>query len=260
MSPSHHPRRDPEEELDLALAADLQSALLPTFQPSPASKNPLAALNRMCGSVGGDFYDFLPINDEQSAVVIGDVVGHGIRASLIMARIMGMIRSDPTFRGRPRQLIIALNRMLLDLGDRVGSVLPCSVFYAVLDEPTGTTFFINAGHPQPLLSGRTNSDSLSLGPRNPLLGVEDFDPKEGCHTFQPGQRLVMYTDGLVESANADGDMFGLPRLRHAIARSAEGPPEQCARNVFHAIDDFRQETRQMDDETIVVMDRAWGPE
>jgi sigma-B regulation protein RsbU (phosphoserine phosphatase) len=210
--------------------------------------------------VGGDFYDFLPINSEQSAVVIGDVVGHGIRASLVMARIMGMIRSDPTYRGRPRQLITALNRMLLDLGDRVGSVLPCSVFYAVLDEPTGTTFFINAGHPQPLLFGRNSAESLALGPRNPLLGVEDFDPREGCHTFQPGQRLVMYTDGLVEATNAAGDMFGLPRLRQAIARNADSPADECAQNVFRAIDEFRQESRQMDDETIVVMDRAWGPD
>ena len=115
--------KDASLDLDLALAAELQAALLPKSCPSDCPNHVAAARNRMCAGVGGDFYDFLRINDEQIALVIGDVVGHGVRASLIMAQIMGFLRSEPSRLPRPMQLVSSLNDMLIDLGDKIGSVL-----------------------------------------------------------------------------------------------------------------------------------------
>lgn len=244
-----------EHELDLALAAELQAALLPTECPSGCPHQQAAALNRMCGTVGGDFHDFIRLNEDQFVVVIGDVVGHGVRAALLMAKILGFLRSRPDVLARPVETMAVLNRMLIELGDRTGSVMPCSMFYGLMDAPTGLALFVNAGHPAPFLCSRTECTALHLGPRNILLGVEDYTPKEACHTFVPGERLVLYTDGLLDAVDPAGERFGADRLHEVVCRSAESPPDQCARAVFDAVEQFRHSARQMDDETIVVLDR-----
>ncbi len=245
-----------EEEQELALAAELQAALLPKRCPMHCEHQATAAKNRMCGSVGGDFYDFIRINEDQIAIVIGDMVGHGVRASLLMANIMGWLRSEPGNHTKPREVIIALNKMLIELGNRIGSPMPCSIFYLVIDQPTGMGLFINAGHPRPLLCERDKSTTLHLGARNMLLGVEEFDPEEGCNTFTTGQRLIMYTDGLIDALNRQGDHFGPERLEAIVNRSHHLTPEQLTEKVFQEIDRFRDGAAQTDDETIVVFDRT----
>jgi sigma-B regulation protein RsbU (phosphoserine phosphatase) len=244
-----------EEGLDLALAAELQAALLPKSCPMDCSHQAAAARYRMCRTIGGDFYDFIRINDDQVALVIGDVVGHGVRASLLMAQIMGFLRTDPPKRSRPGQVVKELNRMLIDLGERTSSVMTCTVLYAVIDSPTGMAFFVNAGHPRPDLCDRVKCMTMHLGPRNMLLGVQEFEPEEACLTFTPGQRLVLHTDGVTDAANPPGEHFGEPRLHELINRHFDSPPDQCAEAVFQAVEDFRAGAPQNDDETIVVVDR-----
>ena len=245
-----------EETLDLVLAAELQAALLPKECPKDCPHQVAAARNRMCGSVGGDFYDFIVINDEQIAVLIGDVVGHGVRAAMVMAQIMGYLRSRPPDLARPVKVISSLNQMLIDIGERTDNVLPCSIFYAVIDAPTGICVFVNCGHPRPFICDREKCLTLPLGPRNLLLGIEDFDPLEGCHTFSPGERVVLYTDGLIDAADSEGARFGSGRLHEVVSARATDGPVDCADAVFQAVDEFRQGATQSDDETIVVIDRV----
>lgn len=248
-------RRTPEEELDLSLAAEMQAALLPKSCPTDCLNHVAAARNRMCGSVGGDFYDFLRINDDQIALVIGDVVGHGIRAALMMSQIMGFLRSQKQDLARPVPVIAALNRMLIDLGDRTGSVMPCTVFYAVIDSPTGLCLFVNAGHPRPFLCEQDSGTAELLGAHDMLLGVKEFVPTEGCHSFTPTQRMVLYTDGIVETANRLNDRFGTERLQLALCQGSQCDPESCAEGVLASVDEFRGDAPQNDDMTIVVIDR-----
>lgn len=244
-----------EDLLDLALAAELQAALLPKLCPTGCPHQAAAARNRMCGTVGGDFYDFIRINRDQIALVVGDVVGHGVRAALLMGQIMGFLRSEPEKRSRPLQVVQALNEMLLDLGDRTGSVMPCSMFYAVIDGPSGICFFVNAGHPRPLLCDRQTGRVRALGEHDLLLGVEPYQPKEMCHTFTPNERMLLYTDGILDAVNENKDFFGPQRLRDVIADCPRCGPEQLAEAVFGTIDDFRGGAPQQDDETVVVVDR-----
>ena len=210
----------------------------------------------MVNGVGGDFYDFISVNEEQTAILIGDVMGHGVHASLLMAQIMGFLRSAGSKRSRPSEVIIALNEMLIELGDRTDSVLSCTMIYIVLDAPSGAGFFVNAGHHRPVLCDRTDLDYVNLGPTNILLGVEEFKPQEGCLTFESGQRMVFYTDGLPEAANADGELFGDERLHAAIGRCAPLPPEECVDAILETVDEYRGDVPQADDETIVVIDRV----
>jgi len=248
--------RTTKQELDLALAGELQAALLPKTCPTNCPHHVAAARNRMCAGVGGDFHDFLRINDEQIALLIGDVIGHGVRASLVMAQIMGFLRSEPDKLSRPAQTVAALNKMLIDLGNRIGSVLSCSLFYGVIDTPTGAGFFVNAGHPPPFICDPRKSEYLRLGHPDMLLGVKEFTPTEACHTFSPPERLVMFTDGIVEAANPAGEQFGKGRLHEVISEYLSVDPESCAVGLFRAVDEFRQDAEQTDDETIVVIDRV----
>lgn len=249
-------RRDEAGALDLALAAELQSALLPKACPDDCPHQVAAARNRMCGSVGGDFYDFIRVNEDQMVFLIGDVVGHGVRASLLMAQLMGHLRSRPTSLVRPVEIVSDLNRTLIEAGERIGTVLPVSLFYAVIDAPTGISFFVNAGHPRPLLCDRDKCQSMQMGPRNLLLGVEECDFVEGCHTFTPGQRLILYTDGVLDAADHRSRHFGEARLREIVGRHAEQSPQACADAVFDAIAAFRNGAPQFDDETIAIIDRV----
>jgi len=249
------PPTDDIHSLDLALAAELQSALLPNSCPEDCPHQVSAARNRMCGNVGGDFYSFIRANQDQVVIIIGDVVGHGVRAALVMARILGYLQSRGEAITRPREIMVMLNRMLLDLGNRTANVLPCSVFYTVIDAPTGTGFFVNAGHPRPLICSKTKCSSLAASPRGMLLGVEEFEPTEGCHYFEPGERLVLYTDGILDAENANEERFGRDRLRSVVRGNAGESPDHCADAVFAAIEDFRGNQPQSDDETIVVVDR-----
>jgi sigma-B regulation protein RsbU (phosphoserine phosphatase) len=248
--------RTNEDAVDLALAAAVQSALLPESCPSDCPHQKVAARNRMCSWVGGDFYNFVRLNEDQMAVLIGDVIGHGVRASLIMAEIMGFLRSHPARLSRPGEMIADLNHLLIELGDRAGTVVPCSMFYGVLDAPTGMGFFVNAGHPHPFLCDARRCEVLSLRQHNLLLGIEGFQPTEICMTFRPGQRLVLHTDGLADAVNEQGERFGQRRLHVALSDHAGGSPADCADAVFAAVDAFRGAAPQADDETIVVMDRV----
>ena len=245
-----------EAELDLALAAELQAALLPKSCPHNCPHQVATAMNRMCRTVGGDFHDFLRLNEDQVAIVIGDVVGHGVRSSLLMAQIMGWLRSDRGQHARPLKVMTDLNRMLIDLGDKTDSVLPCSMIYTVIDGPTGLALFVNAGHPRPVLCGPDRCGAAGLGSRNILLGVQDVPFEEGCLTFQPGERLVLYTDGVVDAINRSDEPFGMERLHGVLAGHPNSTPQECAAAVFQAVDDFRQGAPQRDDETIVVVDRV----
>lgn len=244
-----------EEDLDLALAAELQAALLPLQCPLDCQHQRAAARNRMCGTIGGDFHDFMRLNEDQVALVVGDVVGHGVRSSLIMAQITGFLRSADNKRARPAEVVVALNRMLVDLGNRAGTITSCTMIYGVIDAPTGLAIFINAGHPHPFLCHAGQQTVEVLASHNLLLGVEEFEPEEICLTFEPGHRLVLYTDGLTDAMDAQGDRFGEEQLQAIIRGQLHATPDQCADAVFAAVAAHRAGCKQFDDETIVVIDR-----
>jgi len=257
MPQDHEPASgaDSESELDVALAAELQADLMPSDWHIDAPNYQAAALNRMCGRVGGDFCDFMRINSDQVAAAVGDVGSHGVRASLLMARIMGMLRRRPPECARPSAIARMLNEMLLDLGDRLGTAMNCSLFYAVLDTPTGAAFFVNNGMPLPMLTDRGSGIVLRLGPRGATLGVRDFQTEEACHTFTPGQRLTLCSDGVFDAADHMGMPFGEERVDSVLRNYVKAPCRACAQAVFSAVDDFRHGARQRDDETILIIDR-----
>jgi len=168
---------------------------------------------------------------------------------------MGLLRHRPAECSRPAAIVRKLNEMLLDLGDRVGSAMSCSLFYVVLDTPTDTAFFINDGLPAPILTDREAGTVVRIGLPCAMLGVEDFEPEECCHTFLPGQRLILCSDGVLNATDPNGMPFGEDRLEQAIRQHIDAPCMACARAVFAIVDRFRRGTRQRDDETVLIIDR-----
>ncbi|MHC4563191.1 MAG: PP2C family protein-serine/threonine phosphatase [Planctomycetota bacterium] len=242
-------------QMDLALAAEVQAALLPKQCPQDCAHQVAGVGNRMCATIGGDFYDFLRLNEDQIAILIGDVVGHGVRAALLMSQIMGYLRSTAEDRSRPFNVIRGLNEMLIDIGDQTNTVLPCSLLYTVIDIPTGMGFMVNAGHPRPIVCDRHLCKDMQFREHDLVLGVQPFEPTEICHTFVPGERLVLYTDGIVDAADAAHELFGEERLREVLHAHNDVGPQQCADAVMAAVAEFRGQADQPDDETIVVIDR-----
>jgi CheY-like chemotaxis protein len=246
-------RAQRELECSMTLAGEAQRALLPLKCPPGWGQFTATARNRMCGSVGGDFYDFTRINEDQVAVCIGDVMGHDVRAALLMAQILGFLRSEQ--RNRTIQIVTDLNRSLLALGDKIRTALTCSLFYTILDAPTGAAFFVNAGHPPAYLCEPRTGKIDRLGSNEIPLGIERFQAVEMCHALGPGCRMVLYTDGILEACNPAGQCYGSGRLEDAIRQHAAQGQDACADGIMAEVSEFRQDAPQTDDESVVVVDR-----
>ncbi len=194
---------------ELELARQVQQSFLPhTFPSLPGYA--FAAYNEPAREVGGDFYDVIDLGDARVGLVIADVSDKGMAAALYMALSRSLIRAEATREPSPRVVLANVNRLLLELGEQGMFV---TVFYAVLHGDTGRLVYARAGHDRPLLL--RGSAVEQLGGNGMLLGVfEDVGATLVEHevVLQPGDRLVLYTDGLTDVMNGDGALLGLSRL------------------------------------------------
>jgi sigma-B regulation protein RsbU (phosphoserine phosphatase) len=243
-----------EEHLtDLKLAAAVQDALLTADLPQ-CHCGRLVLRNRMSNHVGGDFYHVRPLGDDQLVFAIGDVAGHGIGAALVMALILGYLRQDTPHTRRPSALLAQINELLLALGRRTDSFITCSLFYGIVDLPTGIVIYVNAGHPHPLLCHRTDANLTFLPPTTMLLGVQQAPSAEACHQFRRHDRLILYTDGITEAASPQARQFGHQNLESLIRANPQLPPEQLADAIFAALDDHTRRNDPADDQTLAIID------
>jgi len=238
---------------DQKLAVVIQKALLDSHIPQ-CDCGRIVVKNRMCDAVGGDFYHFRKLNSDQVAFAIGDVLGHGTSAALIMAIIMGILRGDRQNQSRPSRILEGINDLLIELGGKIGMPTTCSLIYGVVDLPSGNLFYTNAGHPHPIVCNRVTGTIRHLGPTTMLLGVQGHVREESCHQFAPEDRIILFTDGLLESVNEDQEFFGQDRLDRVIQAGSAEPPEKQAEAIFAEIDRFSGYSEHQDDQTLVVID------
>ncbi len=238
---------------NLALARAVQQALLPRECPRCVGTT-FAAKYRPAEHVGGDFYDFTHLGVEQISLLIGDVVGHGIHSALVMALLLGHLRANRPERLRPAQIIAEVNELLVQLGDKTDEILLCSLFYGVLDMPSRVLFYVDAGHPPPLCC--RGEKIIPLNPNALLLGAAQFQAAEQCHQFEPGDRLVLYTDGVVETRDTQGQLYSVQRLEEALRSLSKQTAEQTIESIFAELESFSSKQGPDDDATIVVLDFA----
>jgi hypothetical protein len=234
---------------ELEVARELQDALLPARSPRVAGWA-LAHAYRTAAEVGGDYYHFAQLPDHRLALAIGDASGHGIAAALLMAVADTTLKTALDLSPEPPRVAALLNRSLYRIGGRRAFL---SLFFGLLDLASGRLDYICAGHPYPLLR-RGDGRLEELGEGGFPLGMRPrLSPPTGTVVLEPGDQLLLYTDGLVEGLDGEGRAFGFERLR-ALARGG-GDAQAVLDAVLLAFDRHRGGQRLADDLTLIVLHR-----
>jgi serine phosphatase RsbU (regulator of sigma subunit) len=198
-------------EYEMSLARSIQQTLLPLELPALAGWRS-AAYYRPARSVGGDFYDFLPLPGGQMGIFIGDVTDKGIPAALVMASTRSILRSITLEGISPAQVLEKANNLLVP--DMPPSMFVTCLFL-LFDPATGRVRYANAGHNLPMQwRGEEVAEWRATGMPLGLMPGMQYEEKEA--QLHPGEGLLLYTDGVVEAHNPEGEMFGVARLREAL--------------------------------------------
>lgn len=220
-------RRTTEMETDLRMARQVQEAFL--SRPSPvfprgvaAEKSALRIAHRYipATTLGGDFFNITQISDTKCGVLVCDVMGHGVRAGLLTGLIRGVVEEMGPRAADPAHVVEEINHSLMPIVEQTGQPVFATVFFGVVDLAARSLTYSNAGHPPPLvLHGGTGAIArLAPADPEPAAGLlADFQYSRHECSFLPGDLFVGYTDGLLEAADASGQMFGEARLQQTIA-------------------------------------------
>ena len=236
---------------ELEVARKLQSDLLPDAAPE-IDGYAFAHSYRTANEVGGDYYDFQPLAGGRLALLMGDASGHGIAAGLLMAIANATLKTAMDVDPHPRAVASLLNSTLYRTGDRRAFM---TLFYGVLDPVSGRFDYVCGGHPFPLLR-RAGGGIEELGQGTLPLGMRsEIDLPEGSVTLEPGDLLLLFTDGLPEAVDGpDGKAFGFRRLKELLAEV--GSPQRIHDRVLLAFDQHVGHEPLTDDLTVVVVART----
>ncbi len=234
-------------------AAEIQRGLLPKASPSLRGYD-IAARSIPAEDVGGDLYDFLPIEPTTLGVAIADASGHGLGAALVARDVSVGLRMGARPETKVTHLLAQLNRVVHASGTANSFV---STFYGELDTD-GHMIYVNAGHPAPLLLYGRGARELEQG--NVVLGPQpDARFRRRFARIEPGAVLVLYTDGIIERQDATGDLFDVHRLRETARTASHGTAEQIVDSIFDAAQRFGNDLAWEDDATVVVVKRHQLP-
>jgi sigma-B regulation protein RsbU (phosphoserine phosphatase) len=201
-------RRPGDQRREMEKLGELQRGLMPRSIPQ-LPRMRIVAVSRPAGEVGGDYFDVLPSTADRAGLCIADVVGKGIPAALQMANLQAAVKAFSAEDVAPSSLVSRVNRIICH-NFAAGRFI--SFFYAWLDARARTLAWSNAGHNPPLLV-RASGEVERLETGGPVLGeFPDWRFDEGRAALAPGDRLLLYTDGLTEAANGAGEEFGEERV------------------------------------------------
>jgi serine phosphatase RsbU (regulator of sigma subunit) len=235
---------------ELEVARELQRDLLPPHPPVLEGWD-FAFSYRTANTIGGDYYDFVPLDDGRLAVVIGDASGHGIAAGLLMAIASSALRLaldvDPTPAAVPR----FVNRALCRSGGKRAFM---TMFFGLLDPVTGEMKYVVAGHPYPLLK-RVGGSVIELGEGGLPLGIrENLSSPTGEVVIGNGDQLLLITDGIPETLDPGGDDYGYERVRQALQLG--GSASAIHDRIVGGMTSFQGDAEAHDDRSLVVISRS----
>jgi sigma-B regulation protein RsbU (phosphoserine phosphatase) len=239
---------------ELALAGEVQASFLPHELPAVDGWQ-LSVTLEPARETSGDFYDVRCLADGRLVVLVADVVDKGVGAALFMALSSSLIRTYAAEHpAHPRRVLSRVNRRLLEDTDSNQFV---TVFYGILDPPTGTLTYCNAGHCPPYLaSGQRDPQGNWLIRTGMPLGIlEDATWEEKAIRVDPGDVLSLYTDGITEAFNDQGTAFGQDRLLASVRRSLGRSAGEIEGAILADVHSFVGATHQVDDIALVVITR-----
>jgi phosphoserine phosphatase RsbU/P len=238
-------RQRMEEQINIA--RDIQQALLPrNFPDHPHFA--VAGCNYPCLSVGGDYFDVFPLENNRTAFLIADVSGKGLGAALLTTMLQGAL-SAMTLGTDPARVFNHVNRFLCDHAE-VGRY--ATMFFGILDDD-GHLEFINAGHPSPFLIRHGVAEEPFSEGSYPVGLVPEAEYTTARLKLEPGDTMVLFSDGVTEAMDPDEQMFGVPRLKEVLTGMTECPLDQVQKCVLEAVENFARGASQADDLTLLVV-------
>ncbi|HMA77150.1 MAG TPA: PP2C family protein-serine/threonine phosphatase [Candidatus Krumholzibacteriaceae bacterium] len=232
---------------DLQEAYEIQRSLLPRFKVDFEGYD-AAARSIPAERVGGDYYDYGKLDEDVLSFSIGDASGHGLPAALLVRDIVTGLRMGIEKDMKISAVVRKLNRVI---GQSRLSTRFVSIFLSELEEK-GTLVYVNAGHPPPILIKESAEERLTRG--GSILGpMENAVFERGFAFMDPGDILVMFTDGILESMNSKGEMFGEERVIKYVRENKGKPAEVIVGGMFDYIYEFRNEDKLLDDATLFII-------
>src|SRR5262245_4929070 len=239
-------------ERELALASEIQQRFQPTAPPQVTGYE-LQGISFPCYEIGGDYYDFITRDDGNMVVALGDVSGKGTAAALLMSSLHAAIHAQADTHDSIVDTIAAVNRYLTE---RIPPNRFVTLFYAELDPRIGQLTFLNAGHNPPLIVHAAGTMEQLASGGLPLGIMADAEFREGRTLLHPGDVLVVYSDGVSEAVNPNGEEFGPTRLYEVVARNLDASASGIRDRIESALTKFCQGTPAADDITLVICKRV----
>lgn len=257
-------RHTDEMETDVGMARQIQETFLPRTYPIfprgvPAEASALRFAHRYIPTttLGGDFFQIIQFDDEKCGILVCDVMGHGVRAGLLTALIRGVVAEFGKRAANPCRVLAEINRSLTPVLEQTGQPVFATAFFGVIDTAAATLTYSNAGHPPPLIL-RAGADTVTrLVPPDPEPAaglIEGFNYTRHETSFNPGDFFLAYTDGVIETANPAGEIFGEERLTAEFIRARGHSGAQVCDLLVRATEAYGQRCAYEDDVCIVTIE------
>ena len=237
-------------ERELQLAYEIQMSILPQTLPHLAGYD-FGSCIVPARAVGGDFFEVFSIEEDRVGVVVGDVADKGVPSAIFMAQTHAFLFAEASRGIDPAEVLRRVNRHLMKTND---SHLFVTVLYGVLDRASGKLNYARAGHELPILTVAGSGASPLPHGQGQLLGILD-DPiiDEQTVTIPPGGTLLLYTDGMTDVCNPDGDLFGMDRLQNELVTLTGMPAQEVCDRLLEKLKAYQGDTVQDDDVTLVAV-------
>jgi len=242
-------------EKELEISRQIQQSILPEAMPKLPGYE-FGALMVPARAVGGDFYTFIKLSGNRLGIVVGDVSDKGVPAALFMALSYSLVRAEAMRAASPVQAIQKVNQHLLQMNS---SSMYVTLVYGILDGDSGDFTFARAAHPSPyLLDGKGRLMQVPVAFAQPL-GLFDNPPvDEQCIHLPPGGTLLLYSDGINETMDSQGNEFGLDSLNRTVTSNRWRPAQEICEKLWQDVQVFGGDMPQQDDFTTVVVKKSKG--
>jgi phosphoserine phosphatase RsbU/P len=239
---------------DLEIARDIQRILLPSEAPAIDGFQ-ISGINVPARQVSGDYFDYIRVDDERLGVAIADVSGKGVPASLIMAICRSVLRAEAARNPSPADVLRKVNRQLYP---DIKEDMFISMAYLILDHHRDSITLARAGHDAPLLYKQQSETVTPVKSPGMVVGIDSgnvFDrlTVDFAISLERDDCLVLYTDGVTETLNAEGDEFGLDRVIQAVRARANDGAQAIVKKIIQDVRDFTGSLPQNDDITLIAI-------
>jgi len=238
---------------EFRVAQDMQAQMLPKKYPQIQNAT-ISAKSIPTKEVGGDFYDFMRLNSTRFGIVIGDVSGHGVSAAMVMTAAMGAMRFAAEEKENTNEVLVKVNQRL---SKDIQKYMFVALFYAIYEPETRKLFYTNAGQTMPFLlrdghvcflPQANTSDRFPLG----IINTATYEQLE--IQLEKGDKIIFYTDGMVDAMNNNYEAYGFDRLSESIKINSECKPAEMIEVLIHSMQSFSGDSNFQDDVTVVILE------